>query len=120
MDSIDKNIENTLKLIRAKRRELKISQSKMAKYLGIALNSYRLIEQGKTTLKFKTIIQISNKLELDIFKQEEEQQPQTTMVSINDFKGFLDFYLSNEERKDTELTEIKTILKELQKTKNNQ
>jgi len=56
-------------LIAGKRKEKKITQTEMGDYLGLSLNSYRLIEHGGTQLKLNILLQISERLGLDFLKE---------------------------------------------------
>lgn len=51
--------------IKKKRKEKKINQQEMANMLGIKLETYRLMEQGKTKLTFDRYEKIMNILEND-------------------------------------------------------
>lgn len=58
-------IKNILSVIKNKRKELKLTQEKVANKLSLAKESYRDIESGKNSIKLKTFLDICIVLNLD-------------------------------------------------------
>ena len=59
-----KNI--TLEKIREKRKELRITQEKMAELLGMSQSGYAKIEQGKTQLNLFKLHKIADTLQIEV------------------------------------------------------
>ena len=76
-------IEKILELIRERRKEKKLSQQVLADYLGITQNSYKNIELGKTELKAKTLFQILQFLEIDLFSQVNSKNNETALIALD-------------------------------------